>query len=222
MLQKNDLKHVKTHCHKHTVCLDLPGQLQQLPISFFHSQLLDPGRLKQHFHNNIPPGHRMTSNIGTITLADYKWLSTFNKSAADQTCYLRLSFSSSFWSFLLKIFIVQIIQVVFGLKDSLRMIGNNQAMHSYKKIYQLLKSPAMYLPDACGATVAAGCAGSSDLSQTGFFLRWSELCGHSFVQRFSLQQGFQTAAIQRAQHIFFQSQLQLSFGKIPFFNHLVI
>lgn len=78
----------------------------------------------------------------------------------------------------------------------------------------------MYLPDACGAAVAAGRAGSSDLSQTGFFLRWSELCGHSFVQRLSLQQGFQTAAIQRAQHIFFQSQLQLSFGKMPFFNYL--
>lgn len=142
MLQKDDLKkqlkHVETHCHKHMVCLDLPGQLQQLPFSFFHSQLLDPDKLKWHFHNNIPPGHRMTSNIGTITLGDCIWLpTTFNKSTADQACYLRLPFSSSFWSFLFEIFIVQIIQVVFWLKDSLRMTGNNQPMHSYKNIYQL-------------------------------------------------------------------------------------
>ncbi len=84
----------------------------------------------------------------------------------------------------------------------------------HKKPYW--KSPALYLPKACGAAVAAGRTGSSDLSQTGFFLRRSELRGHFFIHRLSFQQGFQTAPIQRAQHIFFQVQVQLSFENMQF------
>ncbi len=101
-------------------------------------------------------------------------------------------------------------------------------MYSYRTIHQLcaqsiqyikaiLKSPASYLPKARGGAVAAGRTGSSDLSHTGFFLRRSDLRGHFFIHRLSFQQGFQTAPIQRAQHIFFQVQFQLSFEKMQFY-----